>query len=106
MASPYEGIGENLVQNFHNVTKTPTVSLRYHDFVPKPYVAFGEKEEAFRWLERAIDVIRNLANDAFRIIEFAAVIDECAVVVRGEPAFVVDDIEGVRSQVCLIVFSF
>lgn len=36
-------IGENLCQNFHNVTKTPTVCLRYHDFVPKPYLAFGEK---------------------------------------------------------------
>jgi nucleoside-diphosphate-sugar epimerase len=34
-------IGENLVQNFHNVTKTPTVSLRYHDFVPKSYLDFG-----------------------------------------------------------------
>jgi nucleoside-diphosphate-sugar epimerase len=35
-------IGENLVQNFHNITKVPTVSLRYHDFVPKPYLAFGQ----------------------------------------------------------------
>lgn len=35
-------IGENLVQNFHNITKVPTVSLRYHDFVPKSYLAFGQ----------------------------------------------------------------
>lgn len=35
-------IGENLVQNFHNITKVPTVSLRYHDFVPKAYLAFGQ----------------------------------------------------------------
>lgn len=36
-------IGENLVQNFHNITKVPTVSLRYHDFVPKSYLDFGKK---------------------------------------------------------------
>lgn len=36
-------IGENLLQNFHNITKVPTVSLRYHDFVPKSYLDFGKK---------------------------------------------------------------
>lgn len=36
-------IGENLVQTFHNITQVPTVSLRYHDFVPKPYLDFGKK---------------------------------------------------------------
>ena len=36
-------IGENLCQNFHNITKVPSVSLRYHDFVPKSYLDFGRK---------------------------------------------------------------
>lgn len=36
-------IGEDLVRHFHESTGMPAVSLRYHDFVPKPYLAFGAK---------------------------------------------------------------
>jgi nucleoside-diphosphate-sugar epimerase len=35
-------LGEDLCRSFHEITKMPTVCLRYHDFVPKPYLAFGE----------------------------------------------------------------
>ncbi len=36
-------LGEDLCRMFHETTSTPTVCLRYHDFVPKPYLAFGQK---------------------------------------------------------------
>jgi nucleoside-diphosphate-sugar epimerase len=36
-------LGEDLCRMFHETTGTPTVGLRYHDFVPKPYLAFGKK---------------------------------------------------------------
>lgn len=36
-------IGEGLVRMFHETTGHPAVNLRYHDFVPKPYLAFGAK---------------------------------------------------------------
>ena len=36
-------IGEDLCRMFHESTGTPTAMLRYHDFVPKPYLAFGAK---------------------------------------------------------------
>jgi nucleoside-diphosphate-sugar epimerase len=34
-------LGEDLCKCFYHMTQTPTVCLRYHDFVPKPYLAFG-----------------------------------------------------------------
>ena len=36
-------IGEDLCRMFHETTRTPVAMLRYHDFVPKPYLAFGAK---------------------------------------------------------------
>ncbi len=36
-------IGEDLVRLFHETTGMPAVNLRYHDFVPKPYLAYGAK---------------------------------------------------------------
>ena len=46
-----------------------------------------------------------LVNQAFGTIEFC-ITDHCAVLVRGQPAFVVGDIEGVGSEICLVVFGF
>lgn len=36
-------IGEDLTRMFHEITGASVVDLRYHDFVPKPYLAWGEK---------------------------------------------------------------
>ncbi|WP_394796847.1 NAD-dependent epimerase/dehydratase family protein [Armatimonas sp.] len=36
-------IGEDLCRTWHHRTGRPITLLRYHDFVPKPYLAFGEK---------------------------------------------------------------
>jgi hypothetical protein len=37
-------LGEDLCRMFHQTSGgTPTVCLRYHDFVPKPYLAHGQK---------------------------------------------------------------
>ena len=36
-------IGEDLCEMYHNVTGAAVAMLRYHDFVPKPYLAFGAK---------------------------------------------------------------
>ena len=36
-------LGESLWRMFHEVTDTPVAMLRYHDFVPKPYLAWGAK---------------------------------------------------------------
>ncbi len=36
-------IGEDLCRTYHNMLRIPFAMLRYHDFVPKPYLAFGEK---------------------------------------------------------------
>jgi nucleoside-diphosphate-sugar epimerase len=36
-------IGEDLCRTWHHRTGNPVTLLRYHDFVPKPYLAFGEK---------------------------------------------------------------
>ena len=36
-------IGEDLCRTWHHRTGRPVTLLRYHDFVPKPYLAFGEK---------------------------------------------------------------
>jgi nucleoside-diphosphate-sugar epimerase len=36
-------IGEDLCRTFHHRTSNPIALLRYHDFVPKSYLAFGEK---------------------------------------------------------------
>jgi len=36
-------IGEDLCRTYHNMLRIPIAMLRYHDFVPKPYLAFGEK---------------------------------------------------------------
>jgi nucleoside-diphosphate-sugar epimerase len=36
-------IGEDLCRTYHEITGASVAMLRYHDFVPKPYVAFGEK---------------------------------------------------------------
>lgn len=36
-------IGEDLCRTYHNMMRVPFAMLRYHDFVPKPYLAFGEK---------------------------------------------------------------
>lgn len=36
-------IGEDLCRTYHHMLRIPIAMLRYHDFVPKPYIAFGEK---------------------------------------------------------------
>ena len=36
-------IGEDLGRAYHEMTGMAVALLRYHDFVPKPYLAFGEK---------------------------------------------------------------
>ncbi len=36
-------IGEDLCTMYHNITGAAVAMLRYHDFVPKPYLAFGAK---------------------------------------------------------------
>lgn len=36
-------IGEDLCRTYQNMLRIPIALLRYHDFVPKPYLAFGEK---------------------------------------------------------------
>jgi nucleoside-diphosphate-sugar epimerase len=36
-------IGEDLCRMYHESTGAGVAMLRYHDFVPKPYLAFGEK---------------------------------------------------------------
>jgi UDP-glucose 4-epimerase len=36
-------IGEELCRMYHETTGASVAMLRYHDFVPKPYLAFGEK---------------------------------------------------------------
>ena len=36
-------LGEDLARMFHETTGAAVALLRYHDFVPKPYLAFGAK---------------------------------------------------------------
>lgn len=36
-------IGEDLCRSYHEMTGMAVAMLRYHDFVPKPYLAFGAK---------------------------------------------------------------
>lgn len=36
-------VGEEMARGFHAMTGAGVAMLRYHDFVPKPYLAFGEK---------------------------------------------------------------
>ncbi len=36
-------IGEDLCRSYHEMTGMSVAMLRYHDFVPKPYLAFGVK---------------------------------------------------------------
>jgi nucleoside-diphosphate-sugar epimerase len=36
-------IGEDLCRTFHEMTGASVAMLRYHDFVPKPYLEFGAK---------------------------------------------------------------
>lgn len=36
-------IGEDLCRTYHEMTGAAVAMLRYHDFVPKPYLAFGPK---------------------------------------------------------------
>ncbi len=36
-------IGEDLCRTYHEMMGMAVAMLRYHDFVPKPYLAFGEK---------------------------------------------------------------
>ncbi len=36
-------VGEEMARGFHTMTGAGVALLRYHDFVPKPYLAFGEK---------------------------------------------------------------
>jgi UDP-glucose 4-epimerase len=36
-------IGEDLCRMYHETTGASVAMLRYHDFVPKPYLAFGAK---------------------------------------------------------------
>lgn len=36
-------IGEDLCRSYHEITGMAVAMLRYHDFVPKPYLAFGAK---------------------------------------------------------------
>lgn len=36
-------IGEDLCRSYHEMTGMSVAMLRYHDFVPKPYLAFGAK---------------------------------------------------------------
>ncbi len=36
-------IGEDLCRMYHEMTGASVAMLRYHDFVPKPYLAFGAK---------------------------------------------------------------
>lgn len=36
-------IGEDLGRCFHEISRAPVALLRPHDFVPKPYLAWGEK---------------------------------------------------------------
>lgn len=36
-------VGEEMCRGFHHMTGAGVALLRYHDFVPKPYLAFGEK---------------------------------------------------------------
>jgi nucleoside-diphosphate-sugar epimerase len=36
-------IGEDLCRSYHEMMRVPVAMLRYHDFVPKSYLAFGEK---------------------------------------------------------------
>src|SRR5437763_1411086 len=36
-------IGEDLCRAYHEMTGAAVAMLRYHDFVPKPYLAFGAK---------------------------------------------------------------
>jgi nucleoside-diphosphate-sugar epimerase len=38
-----KAIGEDLCRMLHESTRAGVAMLRYHDFVPKPYLAFGEK---------------------------------------------------------------
>jgi nucleoside-diphosphate-sugar epimerase len=36
-------IGEDMCRTYHHITRASVAMLRYHDFVPKPYLAFGVK---------------------------------------------------------------
>ncbi len=36
-------VGEEMARGFHAMTGAGVAMLRYHDFVPKPYLAFGEQ---------------------------------------------------------------
>lgn len=36
-------LGEDLCRMYHETARASVVMLRYHDFVPKPYLAFGTK---------------------------------------------------------------
>ncbi|BCM92698.1 hypothetical protein IAD21_04580 [Abditibacteriota bacterium] len=36
-------VGEEMARGYHHMTGAGVTLLRYHDFVPKPYLAFGEK---------------------------------------------------------------
>jgi nucleoside-diphosphate-sugar epimerase len=36
-------IGEDLVDTYHNMTRAAVVNLRYHEFLPCPYLRYGQK---------------------------------------------------------------
>ena len=36
-------IGEDLCRSFHEMTRAPVAMLRYHEFIPRPYLEFGAR---------------------------------------------------------------
>ncbi|MES2463023.1 MAG: NAD(P)-dependent oxidoreductase, partial [Armatimonadota bacterium] len=58
-------IGEDLCRMLHESTRASVAMLRYHDFVPKPYLAFGEK-----LLRNGVDV-RDVASSTAASLDAA-----------------------------------
>lgn len=92
-------LGEDLCRMFFECTQKPTISLRYHDFVPKPYLAFGNKL-LFNGVDRrdvaAATVASVEAALAGRVSYFMTIVHHQL----GAPADVVNDF-GRRGQAWL-----
>ena len=44
-------IGEDLCKTYHEMTGASIAMLRYHEFIPRPYLEFGARFFAMEWIE-------------------------------------------------------
>lgn len=92
-------IGEDLCRAYHNSFDASIAMLRFHDFVPKPYLAFGEK-----FLRNGVDA-RDVASST--VAALGAVLDRriglFMTIVHtdhGMPSEVVSDFAGLGPDWC------